>query len=290
MAHEHHHSSSSKNIRTAFFLNVGFTLFEIIGGIYVNSVAIISDAIHDLGDSISLGMSWYLQDKSNKPATKEFTFGYRRFSLLGALINGIILFGGSLFIIVEAIKRIISPEHSNATGMLIFAIIGIAVNGYAAYKMSTGKSLNEKTVSLHLLEDMMGWIAIFIVSIILQFKDIQILDPILSLAITSYILYNGTKRLMETMSIFLQAQPKDIDREKIEEELLAVECVESMHHLHIWSLDGEHHVLTAHLQMTQDVTIKDMLKAKKAFRNILKKYPFEHFTVQTELKGEEATP
>jgi cobalt-zinc-cadmium efflux system protein len=286
MAHHHSHDHSSKNLKTAFFLNLGFTIFELIGGYYVNSVAIISDAIHDLGDSLSLGTSWYLDVKSKQSPTKGFSFGYRRFSLLGALINSIVLIAGSIYVIKEAIGRILNPESSNATGMLIFAIIGVAVNGYAAWKLSKGKTLNERVISWHLLEDVLGWTAILIVSIVLHFKDIQYLDPALSLLITIYILWNVISRLKETLVIFLQGEPVDVDRDLIEREILQIEHVDSIHHTHIWSLDGEHHVFTTHLKLGPIQDLNEMLSIKNQVKEIMKKYPFEHYTIETEIDSE----
>lgn len=262
MGHHHSHDHSSKNLKTAFFLNLGFTIFELIGGYYVNSVAIISDAIHDLGDSLSLGTSWYLDVKSKQSPTKAFSFGYRRFSLLGALINSVILMAGSVYVIKEAIGRILNPESSNATGMLIFAIVGVLVNGFAAWKMSKGKTLNERVISWHLMEDVLGWFAILIVSIVLHFKDIPYLDPALSLLITIYILWNVVKRLKETLVIFLQGEPTDVDRELIEREILNIQHVESIHHTHIWSLDGEHHVFTTHLKLEPIKDLNELLLIK----------------------------
>lgn len=215
MGHHHDHKPVGKNLKLAFFLNVGFTIFEIIGGFYVNSVAIISDAVHDLGDSLSLGTAWYLQQKSSKGSNARFSFGYKRFSLLGALINSLVLIAGSIYIIIEAVGRIIEPEHSNAQGMIVFAIFGMAVNGFAAYKLSGGKTMNEKVVSWHLLEDVLGWAAVLVVGVILLFKDIHYLDPALSLLITLYILWNVIKRLKDTLFIFLQAVPENINLAEI---------------------------------------------------------------------------
>jgi cobalt-zinc-cadmium efflux system protein len=286
MAHNHSHQHSNKNLKTAFFLNLGFTVFELIGGYYVNSVAIISDAIHDLGDSLSLGTSWFLDYKSKQSPSKGFSFGYRRFSLLGALINSLILIVGSIFVIKEAIGRIINPEFSNATGMLIFAIIGVLVNGYAAWKLSKGKTLNERVISWHLVEDVLGWVAILVVSIVLHFKDIPFLDPALSLLITVYILWNVVQRLKETLVLFLQGEPRDVDRESIEREILSIEHVQSIHHTHIWSLDGEHHVFTTHLKLKPIGGLEEMLEVKNQVKEIMKKYPFEHYTVETEIDSE----
>ncbi|MCO6147087.1 cation diffusion facilitator family transporter [Flavobacterium sp. NRK1] len=285
-SHSHHHHTSGKNIKVAFFLNLGFTVLEIIGGFYVNSVSILSDALHDLGDSFSLGISWYLHNRSRKEADNKFTFGYSRFSILGALINSIILIAGSVFVIVAAVKRLISPEQSDAQGMLLFAVIGIAVNGYAAFKLSSGRSLNERVVSWHLIEDVLGWVAVLIVSVVMMFTDAPYLDPALSLGITLFILYNVVKRLKETFVILLQGTPEGIDPEKIKMEILNVANVVSLHHMNIWSLEGENHVFTAHIKLNAIFTFRQVLEAKQKVKSILKKYPFSHYTIEVELNEE----
>lgn len=284
--HQHNHTKSGQNLKVAFFLNFGFTILEIIGGFYVNSVAIMSDAVHDLGDSLSLGTAWYLDKKSKEGSDKKFSFGYARFSLLGALINSVVLIGGSIYVIYEAVGRILEPEHSDAGGMIVFAIIGITVNGYAAWKMSGSKTLNEKVVSWHLLEDVLGWVAVLIVAIILQFKDIQYLDPALSLLITAYILWGVTGRLKETLFIFLQGVPDDIDLIDIEKQILNIENVQSLHQTHIWSLEGEHHVFTTHLKLERITEFSQILEVKSSAKKILEKYHFQHYTIETELDEE----
>lgn len=283
--HDHHHGNNS-NLKVAFFLNLAFTIFEIIGGIYVNSVAIISDAIHDLGDSLSLGSAWYLQNLSNKKSDKKFSFGYARFSLLGALINSAVLIAGSIFVVYEAVGRLMNPESSDANGMMLFAFFGIAVNGYAAWKMSGGKTLNERVISWHLVEDVLGWVAILIVAIVLQFKDIQYLDPALSLLITCYILWGVVLRLKETLFLFLQGVPKEIDASEIEQQILNIPKIDSMHHTHIWSLEGEHHVYTSHVKICDITNIEELPIIKKAIKQILKKYPFSHYTIELEINDE----
>lgn len=286
MGSNHHHDHANQNLKLAFFLNLGFTVLEIIGGLWANSVAILSDALHDLGDSFSLGLSWYLNKKSEKKADKKYTFGYHRFSFLGALINSIVLIGGSIYIISEAIGRILVPEHSDALGMIIFAIIGVIVNGYAAWKVSKGKTLNERVVSWHLLEDVLGWVAVLVVAIVLLFKDIHYLDPALSLIITLYVLWNVLKRLRETLHLFLQGVPDDIRIEDLEQKILAVDQVKSLHHTHIWSLEGEHHVFTTHVCLKDITNFDQILEVKASIKRILKKYPFSHYTVETELDSE----
>jgi len=283
----HHHHASGNNLKIAFFLNLGFTILEIIGGFYVNSVSILSDALHDLGDSLSLGISWYLDKRSKKQADNKYTFGYSRFSILGALINSIILIAGSVYVVTEAINRLIYPEASDAAGMLIFAIIGIAVNGYAAYRLSGGKSLNERVVTWHLVEDVMGWAAVLIVSIVMMFTDAPYLDPALSLAITAFILFNVIKRLREILVIILQGTPEDIDPEKIKREILAVDNIASLHHTHIWSLEGEHHVFTTHIKLKEVSGFLQVLEVKRKVKHVLKKYPFSHYTIEVELDEEQ---
>lgn len=286
MSNDHRHTKSGRNLKVAFLLNVGFTILELFGGFYVNSVAIISDAVHDLGDSLSLGTAWFLDRKSKQEANSKFSFGYARFSLLGALINSIVLIAGSIYVIYEAVGRILEPQHSDANGMILFALFGILVNGYAAWKLSGGKSLNEKVVSWHLLEDVLGWIAVLIVAIILKFQDIHYLDPALSLLISAYILWGVIGRLKETLYVFLQGVPQDIDLKNIEQQILAVENIQSLHHTHIWSLEGEHHVFSSHLKLKNIERFKQIEATKLAVQEILKKYNFQHYTLQTELDGE----
>ncbi|MBT29814.1 MAG: cation transporter [Thalassobius sp.] len=284
--HHHHENQSTKNLKIAFFLNLGFTILEIIGGLYVNSIAIVSDAIHDLGDSLSLGTAWYLNIKSKKKASNKFSFGYSRFSLLGALINSIVLIAGSIYVIYEAVGRILKPEHSDAQGMIIFAIIGVAVNGFAAWKLSGGGSLNEKVVSWHLLEDVLGWVAVLIVGIVIQFKDIHYLDPALSLVLTLYILWNVIKRLKDTLFIFLQGVPENVSIAEIEEKIKAINHVESLHHTHVWSLEGEHNVFTTHVKLQEITHFTELLAVKNQIKDLLKDYHFSHYTIETELNTE----
>lgn len=280
MSHDHHHHGA-KNIKVAFFLNLFFTIAELIGGYFVNSVAIISDAIHDLGDTLSIGMSWYLHTKSEKNPSSKFTLGYRRFSLLGALINSIVLIGGSLFVITEAIERLQNPEQADINGMILFAVFGVMINGYAAWKLKTGKSMNEKVLSWHLIEDVLGWVIILIGAIIMHFWDIPILDPILSLLITIFILYNAFKNLRKTMLIFLERTPEGIDIEEVKSKILELDSIKSLHQVQIWSLDGEHHVFSAHV--CYKYSNKSEQYIREQIQRILDQYHFEFITIQLEL-------
>lgn len=287
MSNHHHHTNG--NLKLAFFINLGFTVIEFIGGILVNSVAILSDAVHDLGDSVSLGLAWYLDQKSHQKANKIFTFGYGRFSLLGALINAVILILGSFFVLSEAIQRIFHPEPSHAAGMILLALLGVLVNGFAAWKVSHGKSQNEKVITWHLLEDVIGWAAVLIGAILLYFHYIPWLDPTLSIAITLFILWNVFKNLKETMLIFLQGTPSGLSVSQIEQNLLQHPKVDSIHHVHIWSLDGQNHVFTAHICLTEVDGLDELRKTKIDIQDKLKSYPFVHFTIEWELPGDNCT-
>ena len=230
--HDHHSQASSRRIGWAFVLNVCFTIIEFIGGWLTNSTAIMADAVHDLGDSLSIGLAWLLNKIGDKDADSAFTYGYHRFSLLGALINGAVLVAGSLWIFSEAIPRLTNPEMPDAQGMLLLAILGVGVNGYAAYKLSHGKTLNERVLNWHLLEDVLGWIAVLIVAIVLLFVDWPILDPILSIGFTLFILFNVAKNIVVTVRIFMQAAPDEEMCDKIYHELSTLDKVKEIHHMH----------------------------------------------------------
>jgi len=279
--HNHTHQTSH-NLRLAFFLNLGFTLAEIVGGLYTNSVAILSDAVHDLGDSISLGMAWYLENLAQKEGDERFSYGYKRFSLLGALLNTSVLLVGSIFIMIESIPRLISPEPANARGMALFAIVGIIVNGIAVLRLRQAETMNARAVAWHLFEDVLGWIAVLVVSIILLFRPIYILDAILSVLITLYISWNVITNLRKTLALFLQGVPENIDIEEIDVRLRSIPEVESTHHTHIWSLDGEHHVLTTHVVVDESVSKESIVCLRRDLHTMLSSLDFSHSTIEIE--------
>lgn len=284
--HDHAHQSTG-DIRVAFFLNLGFTIVELIGGLWTNSTAIVADALHDLGDSLSLGLAWFLERYSNKGRDATFSYGYRRFSLLAALVNAMVLVTGSVFVLATAIPRILHPEPVNAVGMLGFAVAGIVVNGLAVLRVKKGKSLNAQVVTWHLLEDVLGWVAVLVVSIVLLFVDWYILDPTLSLLITAYVLYNVVGNLKKTLVLFLQGVPGTIEIEEVERRLQAVEGVLSTHHTHLWSLDGEHHVLTTHVVVEEQTTKETLLRIKRAVLAVGEELECEHTTVEMEYEDED---
>ncbi|MEQ3655315.1 MAG: cation diffusion facilitator family transporter [Dokdonia sp.] len=287
MGHHHHHhghGQDTKNIKVAFFINLVFTIIEIVGGVLTNSVAILSDAVHDLGDSLSLGLAWYFQNYSKRERSSSYSYGYGRFSLLGAIINSIVLVVGSIFILTEAIPRLIAPEQPDTFGMIILGVLGVLFNGAAVLRLKKGSSINERVVALHLLEDVLGWVAVLIGSIVMHFYDIPIIDPILSLGIAGFILFNVYKNLKETIQIVMQGVPNDADLAKVTNTLLAFDEIAEVHDVHIWSMDGQYNVMTAHLVLSKRFDLLTLEPLKKQIRRQLEDSNIEHATLEFELK------
>ena len=207
--------------------------------------------------------------------------------MFGALINGLVLIIGSVWVLTEAIPKLLQPEMPIVEGMIALAVFGVLVNGFAAYKLSKGKTLNERVLNWHLLEDVLGWVAVLIVSIVLLFVDWPILDPALSILFTLYILINVAKNLWHTIRLFLQAIPDKELSKSVYKTLIELKEVDSIHHLHLWSLDGEHHVLTAHLALQEALSTQQQLELKKSIAERLSKFNLEHTTIELEMTNEQ---
>ncbi len=285
--HHDHPSSSTKNIRVAFVLNLAFTVIEIVGGILTNSMAILSDALHDLGDSFTLGLTWYLEKVAGRSRTPSFTYGYRRFSLLGALVSSVVLLFGSILILARSIPRILNPEQVDAYGMLGLAFLGIVVNGIAVLRLKKGLKLSERVVMLHLLEDVLGWVAVLTASVVMVFVSLPILDPILSIVITLFVLFKLVGTLRQTFRIFLQSVPQELELSEIKGTLMSLDDVEDVHDLHVWSLDGQYNVLTVHLTIREGATWLDAIRLKGRCRELLSRKKIRHSTIEIELENEE---
>lgn len=280
--HGHHHATG--NIALAFFLNLGFAVIELVGGLWTNSIAILSDAFHDFGDSLSLAVAWRLEKVSERRPDKKYTYGYKRFSLLGAIFISVVLLTGSVFIIRECLERIFEPQTPNAQGMLWLAIFGVLVNGLAALRLKKGGSLSERAVMLHLLEDVLGWVAVLLVSIVMLFVEVPILDPLLSIGIACWVLFNVYRNLRDTFKVLLQHAPARVDTAKMIGQISAVEGVVSVHDLHVWSLDGESNIATLHVVTT---STPDQQLVKQEIRRIALENGIGHTTVELEKQGEE---
>lgn len=286
MSHNHEHTASSKNLKIAFFINLFFAVIELIGGLYINSIAILSDAFHDMCDSLSIGYSWYLEKKSHQKRDKFFSYGYKRFSLLGAIFISFVLAAGSIFVIIESIERILKPEAVDSSGMIIFAVLGIIFNGIAAYRLNHGDTFIERAVFLHILEDVLGWAAVLIAAIVMTFIDTPILDPITSLLITCWILSNAYKNLKPALKVFLQEVPQDINLSQLEKEISSFKNVMSYHDVHVWSLDGRHNIMSLHIVISEDLNNDEIVKLKNQIRQTAERYKIKHLTIEIEYENE----
>jgi len=282
MGHHHDHNEEG-NIKVAFFLNVSFTIIELIGGIYTNSLAIMSDALHDFGDSLSIGLSWYLQRVSGKAKDQKFSYGYRRFSLLGAIINSVVLLVGAIFILSQAIPQLFDPEESDAQGMVVLAVVGILVNGVAVLRLKKGSSINAKVVSLHLIEDVLGWVAVLIGSIIMILVDAPFIDPLLSILISAYVLFNIYRNIKQSFMIILQGIPQNVNIDEIKTILVNIPEVVSIHDCHVWSMDGEYNVLSIHLVLDKNYSLAQQDGIKRKIRKLLKPENVHHATIELDV-------
>lgn len=273
-------SKVEKNIFIAFILNISFSIFEIIGGFVTNSISITSDAIHDFGDALSIGISLFLERKSNKKPDNKYTYGYARYSILGAFITTLILTIGSIFVIYNAVLRIINPTDINYNGMIVFAIVGTIINFVAAYFTKGEESLNQKAVNLHMLEDVLGWIVVLIGAIIMRFTDIKIIDPLISIAVAVFLLFHAIKSFKDILDLFLEKVPNNIDIEELKKHILNVKNVIDVHHIHIWSLDENNNFATIHVV----ADFKNINQIKHDIREELEEHGISHSTIEFEDK------
>ena len=270
---------TEKNIFIAFILNAAFSLFELVGGILIGSTAILSDAIHDAGDAVSIGMSYFLEKKSRQQPDDIFTYGYTRYSVLGGLLTTLTLFLGSAIMIYNAVHRLVSPTEIDYNGMIVFAAVGVVVNLCAAYATHKGDSFNQRAVNLHMLEDVFGWVVVLLGAIVMRFTDFALLDPLLSIAVSLYILFHAVKNLKKILDLFLQKSP--VNTTQLKDYLSAIDGVLDVHHLHLWSLDDHTHCATLHV-----VTDCPPHEIKETVREALKAQGIAHATIETETSSE----
>ncbi|MBE6806111.1 MAG: cation transporter [Ruminococcaceae bacterium] len=272
---------SDLKILVAFLMNFLFSIAEFIGGFFTHSVAISSDALHDLGDSLSIGISYILEKISKRPANSKYTYGFIRFSVLGSLVQTAVLFSGSVIVIYSSILRIINPVEIDYTGMIVMAVFGVVINFAAMLFTHGGKSLNQKAVSLHMLEDVLGWIVVLIGAVIMKFTDISYIDPILSIGVALFSLSHAIHIFIDAMNILLMKAPDDINSDEVIEHLKEIDGVEDVHHLHIWTFDGFAHNVTVHI-----VTDGDLAAIKHAVRQELAEHGITHSTIEIERSDE----
>ena len=272
---------TEKNILIAFILNLSFSIFEFFGGIFTGSVAILSDAVHDVGDAASIGVSYFLEKKSKKQPDAHYTYGYGRFSVIGSVITTLILLMGSILVVYNAVGRIIHPTQINYDGMIVFALVGVGVNFGAAFFTRHGDSLNQKAVNLHMLEDVLGWLVVLIGAIVMRFTDLAIIDPLMSIGVAVFIFVNALENLKESVALFLEKTPHGVNVEEIKAHLTELDGVIDIHHVHVWSMDGYRNFATMHV-----VAKGDPHQIKDRVRRELSEHGIQHVTLELEAEGE----
>ena len=263
----------------AFFLNLSYAIVEFIAGGVFGSSAVLADSVHDMGDAIAIGVSAVLETISNREEDSRYTLGYKRFSLLGALITAVILMTGSVFVILENITKIFHPQPVNDEGILWLGIIAVTINVLASLVVRNGKTKNESILSLHFLEDTLGWVAVILMAIILRFTDWYILDPLLSLVISFFILSKAIPRFWSTLKIFLDAVPEGVDIEQVTSDLEQLEYVASVNQLNLWTMDGLEKNAIIHVCLEH---VKHMEVCKESIRDLLKENGFQNVTIEVD--------
>ena len=271
---------SDRKILVAFILNLLFSAIEFAGGLLTGSIAIASDALHDLGDAAGIGASYFLEKKSKKQPDEKYTYGYGRYSVLGGAVTSLILLFGSAAVIVGAVERLIDPVPVNYDGMIIFALFGVCINLGAALLTREGKSVNQRAVSLHMLEDVLGWAVVLIGAVVMRFTDVAMIDPLMSIFVAVFIIVSVFKNLKEILAIFLEKVPDGVDVYELLHHLSEIDGVLDVHHFHIWTLDGQNNYATFH------VVANDPERIKEAVREELMEHGIGHVTIEVESEGE----
>jgi cobalt-zinc-cadmium efflux system protein len=286
-SHDHGHSRIG-NIRVALILNLTFALIELVGGILTGSVAIMADAIHDFGDSMALFSALLMEHFSLRKPDGRYSYGYRRLSVLSAMITASIVFAGAIAVMVMAVPKLWAPTQPYVPGMLGLAVLGIAVNGYGAWRVHHGSSLNERAISWHLFEDLLGWVAVLVGALVMMFFDLPILDPILSIIFTAFVIWNVSKILRSAIKVFLQATPSEVEMAAIEKRIGAVSGVAKVGDLHVWSLDGEAHVITVNVLVESTLSLDSVMHVKDGVRKALGELGRYHSTIEIETAEHQA--
>lgn len=263
----------------AFFLNLSFAIVEFIAGGIFGSSAVLADSVHDFGDAIAIGISALLESISNRKEDSHYTLGYKRFSLLGAMVTAVILMTGSGMVLLENLTKLFHPQPVNEEGLLWLGFIAISVNVLASLVIRKEETKNESILSLHFLEDTLGWVAVILMAIVLRFTDWYILDPLLSLAISIFILSKAIPRFWSTLKIFLDAVPEGVDIQKIKKDLAELDHVASINQLNLWTMDGLEKNAIVHVCLEH---VKHMEVCKESIRNLLQERGFQNVTIEVD--------
>lgn len=285
-AHGHVSPASARALRTAFLINLAFTLVEVAGGLWTHSIAVLTDALHDAGDCLVLGTAWWLQRVAMKGRDAQYSYGYGRYSMLGGWLTSVVLIAGALFMLTMSVPELAAPRMPHSLGMIGFAVFGLAMNSLAAWKLHGGQTLNERGAYLHLLEDVLGWAAVLVGGIVIHFTGWAIVDPLLSISISLYILFNAIGTLRRGTGILMQEIPPGVDMQEVRTRLMAIPHVKDLHDQHTWTLDGSFVVHTVHI-VVEGIDHRAALDVKCKARDELKALGIHHATIELEWADED---
>ena len=283
--HGHGHAAGAASLRVAFFINLAFTVVEAVGGWWTGSIAVLTDALHDAGDCLVLGTAWWLQRVAMKGRDAQYSYGYGRYSMLGGWLTSVVLMVGAGAMLVLSVPRLWAPELPHTTGMMGIAVFGLLMNGLAAWKLHGGGSLNERGAYLHLLEDVLGWAAVLVGAVVMYFTGWAIVDPMMSVGISVFILWNAVGTLRKGTGILMQEIPAGIDMQAIRTRLMTIPNVRDLHDQHTWTLDGNLVVHTVHV-VVADVDLLQARGIKAQARAELKALGIHHATIELEWADE----
>ncbi len=286
--HHHFHfdidKDSTSRLTFVLLLNLGFAIFELGGALWTQSLSVFADAVHDFGDALALGFAIWMQYMALKKPDALFTYGYARRNVLSALALGSVLLISSAFVLKEALSRINDPAEPHGAGMLLLAILGFSVNAWAVLRMKDSRGVNQAMIRLHLIEDCLGWGAVLIGSLlIIAFKWYWV-DPALAIIISLFILKNVYVTLQSSFDILLQRAPKGLTTSALTESLKDIPGLVEVHDLHLWTLDGEKHVVTLHA--VHSVAANEQASLKEKIRERLGHLAPIHATIELEDCGE----
>lgn len=281
--HSHVHDNESlKPIFITFILNLIFAIIEFIGFMFSGSMILYSSSIHDIGDSTTLFATLLIERKANNGRDKKYSYGYRRFTLIGSTINYTILGLGSIFAILESISKLINLETFDPYILLYTSVLGIIINIVGFKLVNTGSSISNKALAANLFADIANFIAIFISSLLIINFDLYILDPLFSIVFSVYLIVISCKAFKHIFKIIMQAIPENIDYQTIKEEILSHQFILDVHDIHIWDLDSEDYIFTAHIVVQDNLNDTQIMDIKEHIRNDLEKYEINHSTIEVD--------
>jgi cobalt-zinc-cadmium efflux system protein len=288
--HNHHHQVEGKNLLFSIVLNIVITVAQIIGGILSGSLALISDALHNFSDVLSLVFSYIANKLSKKKASVNQTFGYKRAEILTAFINAITLIIVALYLVFEATTRFFHPEVIKSNLVIWMSILGILANGFSALmlKKEADYNLNMKSAYIHLFTDMLASVAVLIGGILMKYFQIYWIDSVLTFVIAIYLIFIGFDLLRDSTKILMLFTPSHIDINEIVDEVHKISGVSKLHHIHVWHLNEQELHLEAHLDCSEDIKISDFnILLSKIEKVLLEKFQINHINIQPEFQKEE---